>query len=406
MAQDSQEGREDFGSLSGFIEAKRRDGIRGFVFGERHDHVGLPNLIASEFNAMKCAGITTLYVEYIPFEMQATLNHALQGDEKAQMDIRAYLEVGYNNHQENQARYDLIMSAHEAGLRVFGIDSAPDSQMAGPFAERLIKSDPYMTEIIRANDDGKGFVSILGRGHTYASGFGYAAEEIIQSEPDSDEIKEHVSKVGMIFSNDGGFDSRLREQLGIPVISIDLSDDYSEALKISTGNGVANNYVMALPKDPQAHPKNEALGMRGVLSLLEKTISEMRNASGGEEITGLLEDAARHVTQASQALASETDEEALIQIIAEASEAVFILAGKTGDPHLKEILKELERRFSRPIAGTADGAWNVAREILELRSPEAQSMWRREPMSDERVPPQCSENPAASAQRPQLGPKI
>lgn len=217
----------------------REGGQRGFVIGDNHDQLSTPVYLRDNMDRFKEMGINKLYVEFND-DIKPMLG-ALS-DPKAAGELRDHLSATMAplHPLAGEAQYEMIMAAHEAGLKVVPIDK----DNSGAFSpERLEKADKAMAEAVRADDNGKdGYLVVVGAGHTYGANLGlscidnktgefYGADKT-QCKPDDKYL-----------SPQGGIDA----QLGIP--SIDVLPEAGPTAVFN--NKAKSDYTLRLPEHSQ-----------------------------------------------------------------------------------------------------------------------------------------------------------
>ncbi|MCB1784201.1 MAG: hypothetical protein KDI13_09410 [Alphaproteobacteria bacterium] len=247
---------------------ERQSGVRGFVIGEDHADNILPEKIASQLSGYRQEGITTFYVEHFSSSEKGLLERAFAGDKDAQIDARAIIEASFHYNGTAQAHYDLIMAAHQEGMRVVPID-LPKGEIHTYYdymtqwpekmtEQRLMLSDPHMAGVIHENDDGQGFFVLIGKRHTYESGLGGVED-------------------GFELNPEGGLEALLSGS-GIPARSIDTTDSAHA------------DHVVLVPADTRPIvPVNQALNFRGRLEILSSMYESMAEECVSDDLNAGLD---------------------------------------------------------------------------------------------------------------------
>lgn len=169
-------------NVGDFIADQVKAGARGFILGEDHRRNASIEDASAEFVRLKKeTGLSTVYFEYVPRDMQDVLDKALNGDFSSQMRLRSHMERSWNygdGEDENpqqpegstttaQTRYDAMFAAHNAGLRVFGVytDQADFKSDVYWYAQRTIAGDAVAADVILKNDDKAPFLVMIGSNH-------------------------------------------------------------------------------------------------------------------------------------------------------------------------------------------------------------------------------------------------
>ena len=159
--------------LTPFVAGQVKQGVRGILVGEAHDHAGLPALVGAQAKNLNAqADIQTLYLEYYSNSRQPVLDKALTGDATAQRTLYADFAASSLGRRNMAARYNLLFKARKAGMRVIGIDNSIRNmpQYLDPHGNltqmRMTFGDAYMSSVIKKNDDGRPFMAIVGQYHT------------------------------------------------------------------------------------------------------------------------------------------------------------------------------------------------------------------------------------------------
>lgn len=244
--------------LTRFIHQQIGNGIRGIGVGESHDSVAMPEEILRSLSAFKKDGGSTIYVEWLPNENQNLLDRVARGDQAAMRSLREIFEYTWGaSHETAQIRYDFIRQAQDMGLRVIGIDvPVGDTYRFQSFSpkssadrDRLIVADPYMTDIIRRNDDGRPFMFIVGMFHTMA------AQHVREARKESNNLMRYSAK--------GGVNARLKA-IGIPVTAIDLAQT-SGPVKVLKSKGFTEDFFLQVPEEREQKKRVWGLAYRGTV---------------------------------------------------------------------------------------------------------------------------------------------
>lgn len=257
-------------SLDKVVDQIRQEtGARMIVLGEKHNQQNTIQYIRDSLPDLKTKGVSTLYLE-LPSNIQPMMDKALQGDEKAQRDLRMRYEQwfgSYGGPEGAQQRYDMLFEANKAGIRVKCSDvdelnesmqryntmdnEKPDGQ--SDMASRMIIGNHTLAKNIKEMDDGKAAIFIVGANHTFRAG----AEEHIE------EINNE--KLSVYNSVAGGVDEQLRER-GIPTASVDFTNRQgnTEFKLEKSENNKSNDYLLhaTYEDDSTRTPQNSSCTYR------------------------------------------------------------------------------------------------------------------------------------------------
>lgn len=155
-------------------------------------------------------------MEMIPAEKQPMIDRYYEkGDNEK--EIVDYLEQGWSQREGSAQQYfNIIKSAKENGIKVYGIDEPAEVDLKSDRADRLTRSNPEWASVITKNTKAGDKYIIFG-------GYGHSANYLYNK----------------------GVDQLLGD---IPSVDFDTSD--SGKTEIIGGDGKANDFQVLLPKSP------------------------------------------------------------------------------------------------------------------------------------------------------------
>ncbi|STX51257.1 Uncharacterised protein [Legionella busanensis] len=192
------------------IERNQSSETPGIFIYENHDHKFPKEFLIANFKYFKSLGIQTLFWEFSQVEQQELLNKYNSSSPSARPP--ATLEI---NARDKELYADIIYAAHQAGIRIVGLDSNEARKNSHPdpyylrhpskqdwddyLKEREDRFDKSAVEIIKKEHNNRPYLCYLGFGHnrvqsllgpTY-SAFLIDGDYLSKSQSDKDYLDEH-----------------------------------------------------------------------------------------------------------------------------------------------------------------------------------------------------------------------
>lgn len=189
---------------------------RGIFFGDNHKKLNFPLWIVENMHAFKKCGVETLYIEMIAHKDNELLDDFFNNEENSSYKLMKYLLVWEWAFGSAATRFQIISAAKNHGIRVKGIDTAPDlEEEFWPHNDRNVRqrSADWATNIEAFENNSPSTKFIV-----FGGGL-------------------HGSAIRDWFGVDAA--------LGIPEIFIQDTDG-PELLQLS--NGIEEDYLLRLPK--------------------------------------------------------------------------------------------------------------------------------------------------------------
>ncbi len=347
----------DSPKLADFIARQTAGGVKGFVIGEEHTSVGLPNMLSAQMASYKAAGIATLFVEHVPADQQTMLSEALAGKPAAQRALYTHMLGHWHTDEAATARYNLMFAARDAGMRVVGIDtsSANEHLMRATATSvndmRFAMGDAFMArEIIREHKD-KPFMVLAGAAHVGRDG-----DESVMG------------------SAHGSIDKRLAAA-GIKTIAILADNQFTDIpdFTLVSSDEPDGVYQLSVPDKPQAGKAATNLYARTGTGLgyLQKNFAQLVKGSGAVVTLKDVRAIQQQLDAASMAFNACADAKKIASLYAPVKTYTAAVVPDSNDDaayYLRTVVENMDRLISYE---------EVDKDRADLCKPGAEAKWLR-----------------------------
>lgn len=192
------------------------NGANGIFLGDAHGCVNIQEFLVNQMPELKKAGVNNFYMEMFDADDQAMIDKYYEKGDNEQ-EIVNYLKVGWEKTDGSAQRYfNIIKTAKENGIKVYGIDEPTETYLGQSQSKRLERANPFWANVIKEHTETSDKYIIYG-------GSGHSAN----------------------YSMNKGVDQLLGD---IP--SIDFGTSSSSKNEIVVGDGKDNDFEILLPKSP------------------------------------------------------------------------------------------------------------------------------------------------------------
>lgn len=190
----------------------------GIFLCDLHGHHNIPEFIAKSMPKLKQSGVNKIFMEMIPAEKQSMLDQFFDNGNNSD-EVLDYFTEHWGNKSEGIAKkyFNIIKTAKENGIKVYGIDEPNVVYHSNTLSSRLERSNPYWKDVIVRNTNPNDKYIVYG-------GAGHAAN--------------YPANKGVDY------------MLGIPTISIETGTK-----QIIKGDGKSSDFIFYLDKSPE-QPKS------------------------------------------------------------------------------------------------------------------------------------------------------